>query len=165
MNSPVVVVDIDGVLADVRHRVHFVEGKRRDWENFFAAAPEDPPLMEGMREIQRAQDEGLGVIYLTGRPERCRDSTQVWLRDHHFPDAPLYMRPDHDRRPARAFKVETLQRISADHEVVRFIDDDIAVVRVVRAAGYDVLHATWMSEEVDGVDEILQQVQENEGRT
>ena len=36
------VFDIDGVLADVRHRVHLVDRRRhRDWDAFFAAAVSD----------------------------------------------------------------------------------------------------------------------------
>lgn len=160
-----VVVDIDGVLADVRHRVHLVAGRRRDWDAFFAAADQDPDLAQGHSEIERATREGLGIVYLTGRPERCRPGTASWLERHGFPTAPLHMRPETDRRPARLFKVEALHALSTGADVVRVIDDDAAVVAAVRSAGYTVVHATWMDQDTDGVDEILQTVQEDEGRT
>ena len=35
---PLAVVDIDGVVADVRHRLHYIEGKPRQWDRFFSAA-------------------------------------------------------------------------------------------------------------------------------
>ncbi len=38
----VAVFDIDGVLADVRHRLHHVAARPKDWDAFFGAAPQDP---------------------------------------------------------------------------------------------------------------------------
>ena len=35
---PLAVFDLDGTLADVRHRLHHIEGRRRDWDAFFSAA-------------------------------------------------------------------------------------------------------------------------------
>jgi len=37
------VVDIDGVLADVGHRLHFFHHRPKDWKGFLAAARTDPP--------------------------------------------------------------------------------------------------------------------------
>ena len=45
---PIAVIDIDGVLADVRHRLHLVHDRPKDWVAFFAAAPDDPPLETGL---------------------------------------------------------------------------------------------------------------------
>src|SRR5262245_49979 len=42
--GPAVLVDIDGVVADAGHRLHLVERRPRDWDAFFAAAADDPPL-------------------------------------------------------------------------------------------------------------------------
>ena len=36
----VAVLDIDGVLADVSHRLGHVQRRPKDWDAFFAAAPE-----------------------------------------------------------------------------------------------------------------------------
>lgn len=159
-----VVVDIDGVIADVRHRLHYLEGRRRDWDGFFAAAPEDPPLAEGRSEIERALADGLTVVYLTGRPERCRASTDTWLAQHGFPSAPLHMRGDQDRRPARVFKVDVLRDLGDTSEVVRVIDDDEAVVRAIRDAGFTVVHATWMHADEAGQGALFE-AQESLGRT
>ena len=160
----VVVVDIDGVIADVRHRLHFLRGARRDWDGFFAAASEDAPLAQGRAEIDRAHDEGLDVVYLTGRPERCRASTADWLNAHGFPAAPLHMRPDHDRRPARAFKVDVIRTLQDECGGARVVDDDEAVVRAVRDAGFLVVHANWMETQGD-IQGTLFEAQEGLGRT
>ena len=38
----VAVFDIDGVVADVRHRLHHIEGRRKDWVRFHESAVADP---------------------------------------------------------------------------------------------------------------------------
>ena len=46
-DAPVIriaVFDIDGVLADVRHRLHHVERSPKNWDGFFAEMVDDAPL-------------------------------------------------------------------------------------------------------------------------
>ena len=45
---PLAVFDIDGVLADVSHRLPFVARRPKDWDAFFAAAVDDPPFAQGV---------------------------------------------------------------------------------------------------------------------
>ena len=121
------ILDVDGVLADVRHRLTYVQSRPKDWDAFFAAAPLDGVLVEG-RSRARELAEQHEVLYLTGRPERCRDDTEHWLTEHEFPDAQLVMRSDTDRRPARLFKIGQVERLSRQQEVAIVVDDDDAVV-------------------------------------
>ena len=44
LTRPIAVLDIDGVLADVRHRLHHLERQPTSWSGFFAAAVSDPLL-------------------------------------------------------------------------------------------------------------------------
>jgi phosphoglycolate phosphatase-like HAD superfamily hydrolase len=172
------VFDIDGVLADVRHRLHHVASRPKDWDAFFGAAPNDPPLGEGLGAVATADRAGHVVVYLTGRPERCRAATLTWLAAQGLPEGQLFMRADSDRRPARITKVATLRRLSAQYRIEAFVDDDAAVVEAVRAAGFPVLHAQWMGTSTSGADsapdpgepppsaqEVLFEIQETEGRT
>ena len=66
-DRPLAVFDIDGVLADVRHRVVHLEKRPKDWGSFFRAAPKDPPLEQGI-ETARRLAEVYEVVYLSGRP-------------------------------------------------------------------------------------------------
>lgn len=61
---PLAVFDLDGTLADTTHRQHFLEGARRDWQGFFSAAADDPPLAEGVRLVLASERE-CEVVYLT----------------------------------------------------------------------------------------------------
>lgn len=158
------VLDIDGVLADVRHRLHHLDHRPKDWRGFFAAMADDPPLAAGV-ELAHAQSAlGRAIIYLTGRNESYRRPTERWLREHGLPGGPLVMRPDRDRRPARLFKPEALRTIAAAAEVRLVVDDDTAVVETLRAAGWPVQHATWMPGSRDE-QQVLFAAQETEGRT
>ena len=159
------VFDIDGVLADVRHRLHHVAARPKDWDAFFGAAPLDPPLAEGLGAVATAARAGHVVIYVTGRPERCREDTLEWLAAHRLPDGDLLMRDDADRRPARITKVAALRRLSRRYRIGAFVDDDAAVVAAVRAAGFPALHADWMDATPSAAHDVLFEVQETEGRT
>ena len=153
------VVDIDGVLADVRHRLRHVTERPKDWRAFFDAAPDDPLLDEGERTV-RALAEVYDVVYLSGRPERLRAVTERWFQRHDLPPGRLLLRPHDDYRPSRDYKLEALRTLAVDHTVVVLVDDDPRVLDAVRAAGFDVLPATWMGEHT-----ALREAQERDGRT
>jgi hypothetical protein len=155
----IAVVDIDGVLADVRHRLHFIDQRPKNWGSFFEAAAKDPPLDVGIDTARRLA-EVYELVYLSGRPEHCRKDTLEWFDRHGVPPGELHLRPNDDRRPARQFKVTVLRRLARRAPVAVVVDDDDAVLASVREAGFDVLPATWMGDEP-----ALQEAQEEEGRT
>jgi len=155
----VAVVDIDGVVADVRHRLHHVEGSPKDWPAFFAAADDDTLLAEGEETVRRLA-EVYDIVYLSGRPERLRGVTERWLEDHDLPRGPLLLRPYGDYRPSRVLKVEELERLAESRTVVVLVDDDPRVLDNARRHGFDVLPATWMGEH-----SALREAQERDGRT
>lgn len=166
-----VVFDIDGVLADVSHRLHHISTRPKDWPGFFAAAHADPPLPQGVA-LARELGEVRQLLYLTGRPEWIRDATQKWLDRHDLPTGRLLMRRAGDRRPARLMKLERLRDLQPVHAVV---DDDPFVVVTLREAGFAVLHATWAPtsagpatsarETPSPTQQTLWDAQETEGRT
>jgi hypothetical protein len=157
------VIDIDGVLADVRHRLHFVQEPPKDWGRFFAAARRDPPLAKGIETV-RLLSEVYRIVYLSGRPEHCRKDTLDWFRRYALPEGELHLRPHGDHRPARLMKVDALNRLSREALVAVLVDDDEDVCAAARKAGYDVLPATWMHEAPDE-HAALREAQESEGRT
>ena len=160
----VVVFDIDGVLADVRHRLRFVERKPKDWDSFFGAMDGDGPLDAGIALAQDHAAEGHRIVYLTGRNEDYRSLTRDWLARHGLPDGRLVMRRSDDRRPARVFKPAALRRIARDVRVVSVVDDDAAVVAVLARDGWPVVHATWMTPDVEA-QATLFDAQEVDGRS
>jgi hypothetical protein len=152
------------VIADVRHRLHHVERKPKDWAAFFGAMGADRLLPEGRDVALEAVAAGHAVVYLTGRNESYRTTTSAWLTANGLPEGPLVMRAENDRRPARQYKPEALRRIARAADVVAVVDDDEAVVRVLRAAGWPVRHATWMTAPPDAQQSLFE-AQEVEGRS
>lgn len=155
------VFDIDGVLADVRHRLHHLQRRPKNWHGFFADAVNDPVLEPGRRAVAEAATSST-VVYVTGRPERCRRDTAAWLAEHGLPDGDLHMRPNRDRRPAVFYKAEVISKLSREQDIVAIVDDDDRVVARLQEMGMPVLHAQWMhGEQLD----LLTEAQETEGRT
>ena len=156
---PLAVVDIDGVVADVRHRLHFIEDKPRQWDRFFAAATGDPPLPEGIALVKELATDH-DVVWLTGRPERTRRATRTWLAAQGLPTDALIMRPNRDLRPARVTKRDELRRLRADRDVAVVVDDDPQVVELLAADGFPTRLADWQPRTAP-----LHDAQETDGRT
>jgi phosphoglycolate phosphatase-like HAD superfamily hydrolase len=151
------VFDIDGVVADVRHRLHHLDG-RRAWNAFFHAAADDPLLAEGaalVADLARAHD----IVWLTGRPEWLRDTTAEWLAEHRLPAGELYLRPNGDYRPAPRYKLGVLERL-APRGIAAVVDDDDEVIAVARAAGLPAVLADWVPR-----GRALREAQDRDGRT
>jgi hypothetical protein len=160
---PLAIVDIDGVVADVRHRLHHVERQPKDWKAFFAAAPRDPVHTEGVLFVEKlARDHE--VVFLTGRPENLRRDTAGWLQENGMGAHRLVMRPHGDHRPARQMKVHLLRDLARERQVAVVVDDDLLVVESMRKAGYPVLHADWEARTAED-EQALRSAQEDEGRS
>jgi phosphoglycolate phosphatase-like HAD superfamily hydrolase len=153
----IAVFDIDGVVADVRHRLHHLE-RRRAWNAFFDAADEDPLLPEGASLVADLGQEH-EIVWLTGRPEWLRDTTADWLSAHGLPDGELYLRPHGDYRPAPHYKLGVLRQL-APRGIAAVIDDDDEVIRAALTAGFPAVLADWVPR-----TRALRQAQDRDGRT
>jgi len=156
---PLAVFDVDGVVADVRHRLHHLETRPKDWRSFFAGAAEDPPLAEGVALARRYGAE-CDLVWLTGRPARLREVTLRWLGRHGLPAGRLVMRGGGDFRPAPVVKLAALATLAEGREVAVVVDDDPAVVDALGGAGWPARLADWVPREP-----ALRRAQHEEGRT
>ena len=157
---PYAVIDLDGVVADVRHRLHFLDSSPKDWDGFFAGIPDDPVLAEGRAVLEQLVGDH-EIVYLTGRPEATRAETEAWLTRHRLPQAMLIMRRPRDRRPARITKPALLRDLTTDgRQVAVVVDDDPQVCAALERAGWPVLRADWMTP-----SDALEEAQEDAGRT
>ena len=129
------VFDIDGTLADGSHRVHHILTRPKDWDAYFSKL-EDDDLIVHVAEVCKAVAEVYDVVYVTGRPEEHREPTRRWMRRHHLPPGPLYMRPEGDRRDDDVVKIEILGRLRDDgYQVMMIFDDRSRCVKAWRRAG------------------------------
>lgn len=108
-----VVFDLDGTLADVSHRVHFLTRDKPDWDAFYGACGGDAPIDHAISvflALRRSQRHDIEIW--TGRRESVRSKTMTWIRRQVAPDfdhARLRMRQDGDFRHDVEVKGEWLQ--------------------------------------------------------
>jgi phosphatidate phosphatase APP1 len=145
---PVFISDIDGTVANIEHRLHFIKGKDKDWDCFFAACPDDAPIPETIELLKLLSRANLSlinspkIIYITGRDENTRTETQNWLNRNGCPVGPLYMRKSGDHRPDDVIKSEILDKLlnnGLDKESILGVFEDRAnVVKMWRKRGLKV---------------------------
>src|SRR5689334_18289776 len=135
----IAILDIDGVVADVRHRLHYLQSRPKDWMSFFRAATADPPIIQGL-ELAHELAKDHDLVWLSGRPQWSAAMTGRWLTQHGLPAGELHLRPSRDRRPARLFKLDVLRQLSR-RDIAAFVDDDPDVVEAAQAAGFPALLA------------------------
>lgn len=128
----IILCDIDGTLADISHRLHFINGAHKDYDAFFDAMVDDKPL-SNVVEVVRSLWHRHDIIFLSGRPDSHREQTNQWLSDHVIPleHIALLMRKAGDFRPDYVVKrelYETVQRLSPDDRIVGVIDDRPQVI-------------------------------------
>lgn len=128
-------VDIDGVLADARHRQHYVDGRYRDYDSFFAEAGEDGLLAQQAVMLETfAEDHTLAMV--TSRPAWIGGITAAWLEEHEIRWHLLIMRSNFDYRPAPVVKTEAVAQLRGEgFDPVLAFDDDRRNVAAYAAVG------------------------------
>jgi hypothetical protein len=143
--KPLAVIDIDGTVADARHRLHLIADPtagRNEWIAFFDAAAADPPIVEGVAAARKLEED-CEIVWLTARPERVRTLTRTWLDEHGLAFGTLLMKPRAVRSSARHYKLSVIRRLSLGRDVVAVLDDDPRVVAVLDEAGLPAEHVAW----------------------
>ena len=160
---PLAIIDLDGVVADARHRLHHLETRPKDWDAFFAAAVDDDAHPEGVAIVD-AIGEDHEIVFLTGRPVHLREATLAWLDRHGLGEHRLIMRPERDPRPASVVKLELLEDLARERRIGVVVDDDPGVLDAARRAGYPVFVADWEARTAES-SRALRDAQGSEGRT
>ncbi len=139
-----IIFDIDGTLADVSHRVHHVKSHPKDWDAFFDAMGDDPPI-EGVTWLadKLTPHADIDIFLVTGRPEKYREKTIEWIQKNitwYHTITQLRMRADGDYRSDTIVKREILHSIQERGYTVRLaIDDRPSVIAMWKEEGIPVL--------------------------
>lgn len=129
-----VIFDLDGTLANIDHRTHFVRGDRPDWGGFFAACVNDIPVEHVIETFHAHISSGHRVRIWSGRSDIVRQETEAWLAASGIDPCYLeHMRADGDNTPDVTLKRHWLQH--ADHRPDLVYDDRPRVVNMWRAEG------------------------------
>lgn len=141
-STPVYLVDIDGTLANLSHRLRFIKCDKPDWDGFFAACPEkkggDSPINEVIETVKLLKSAGAEIIMLSGRSEAVREQTLQWFTSHAVPCDALYLREEGDHRQDSIIKGEFLDDVFSKwgkSAIVGAFEDRQQVVDMYRERG------------------------------
>lgn len=131
-----ILVDLDGTLAEIEHRVPYVTQNPPDWKSFYAGIPKDTLNFWCKDLIEAMRSYGYKVVFVTGREEYTRADSQAWLDRHQLNEIPLLMRSKGDTREDAMIKKDIyLRDIDPFYEVLFVVDDRRSVVEMWREMG------------------------------
>jgi predicted ABC-type ATPase len=136
-----VLFDIDGTVADIEHRRHFVRTKPKDWKSFNAAMHLDTVRKDVRSLYQLYRGWNVPILFMSGRGAENRVVTERWLADNGFDGyEAVIMRGYGDSRPDDVIKRELFERYVEPYwRVMHIIDDRPSVIRMWRALGLAVI--------------------------
>src|SRR5207248_351971 len=108
VNKQAVIIDLDGTLTDVSHRIHHIRGgPTKDWKAFFEGIPGDAVNRAVAALYRMAVSGGYTVLLVSGRPEDYRIQSEHWLVENRMDDYfALFMRPKGDNTPDTEVKAK-----------------------------------------------------------
>ena len=78
-----IIFDLDGTLADIRHRLHYIKDKPKDWNSFYKACVEDKPIRSMIILFRMLDNHKYNRIEIwTGRSSIVRKETEEWLLNY-----------------------------------------------------------------------------------
>jgi hypothetical protein len=136
----IILCDIDGTVANNDHRQHFLKGKK-DWDGFFSELSKDTPITPIINLVNDEHASGMEIVFLTGRPERYRYSTTLWLKEYFDFEFRLLMRKDNDQTNKIIVKEEIFDANFKIHQINSVIDNDEQLLEMWRGKGIKVISA------------------------
>lgn len=131
-----VVFDLDGTLALIDHRSHYVTGGNRNWHAFFAACVDDAPNAPAIEALKAHCDALHRVEIWSGRSDEVRKQTEDWLQAHGIdPFRLTHMRAAGDYTPDVVLKRHWLLDLHDSERPDLIYDDRRRVVDMWREEG------------------------------
>lgn len=154
-----VIFDIDGCVADDRHRLHLLPR----YAQYHASAGDDKPM--NVDVVRKHIQAGHEIVFLTSRPEFVRGITERWLHDVlRVERYRLIMRDDYNQSSSPAHKRRHALNLMKRGPVVAAYDDREDVLEAYASLGIgNVTRLTYPpthAEQANTVDELLRQMAE-----
>lgn len=120
-----VIFDIDGTLADSRHRLQYLEQQPKQWDKFFSESIKDKYIPAVYNEYKKYKKAGHKIIILTGRPETQRALTEEWLHKKDIQYNELYMCPNKlTNTPQHEVKKMIIETLIPYYKITAAYDDN-----------------------------------------
>jgi predicted kinase len=134
----IVVVDLDGTVADHTHRLGHIQKQPKDWDSFFKECTDDPPIKGIVELVKHLAEHDHDIIVVTGRSMVCCKETEEWLERHNIPCDMLLMRQTHDKREDTVVKGEIADLLPL-HKVKYVLEDRPRIIKMWQAKGFTTL--------------------------
>jgi predicted kinase len=153
-----VIVDMDGTIANCQHRIHYLDRKpcpvcgitrilsgclqcngtgftKKNHEGFFSKIKEDTPIWPLIKLVETLSKDGYIILIVSGRPvDKGGKATVEWLKEYSVPYSHIFMRQGGDHRPDHIVKKEILDKLPKDR-IQWVLDDRDSVVDMWRENG------------------------------
>jgi predicted kinase len=126
----VAIVDIDNTIADMKHRLHYIdvpEGTPKNYDAFYAEVCNDAPILSIIDAVIDLSMAGHTIINVSGRRTSSGRATDDWLAGNGVPSDYLFMRRDGDRRPDEQVKRQIYDEMIAAglrKDAIKIVLDD-----------------------------------------
>jgi hypothetical protein len=147
----ILVIDIDGTLANLEHRLHFIDKENptsEDWDKFFdpELVIKDTPIELSQEALEACADYFDDIVFLTGRIEDLRELTETWLDEYYGIDPDedhLFMRPQSNELTEDTTEWADFKKIVFEEEIKPrypgeefiFIDDTDEILKMLAPYG------------------------------
>lgn len=118
-----IIVDIDGTIADCRHRRHFVIDGAHDWKSFNESMVMDTPIQPVIDLVNELAAHNY-IILCTGRSHDYYHHTVKWLYDNNVSYNTLMMRLSGNYDPDDILKESILKQLKSDNRWPDLVIDD-----------------------------------------
>jgi hypothetical protein len=166
-----IICDLDGTIANIEHRLHYIKGPNKDWASFTKACVNDEPYKDVIEILWNMYDAGRKhgerptdlqkvsdrfIYFFSGRSEVVRKETEEWLQRWVVSPSSLkndgrpylYMRKEGDYRPDTTIKYEMMYELKiTPDDVLCILDDRQSVVDMWRKEGFRCLQVDAWKEE------------------
>jgi hypothetical protein len=142
MKTPrIVIADIDGTIALIEHRRHWLDAERHPdmtsderWRKFFAACFDDLPNSPVIHTLQALRHAGYYIHVFSGRSDEVREETIYWLHAFNVPYNHLRMRAAGDFTLDEELKRQWITEYDLS-QILCVLDDRQKVVDMWRSLG------------------------------
>lgn len=136
MAKGTVVIDLDGTLANLDHRLPFVKRESPDWDAFFEACTHDVINIWCYHLIHALTNSDISVKIVSARSRKVEEKTRQWLKFQDIPESVelVLLRAEGDFTPDDDLKMKWLSQQNKA-EILFVVDDRQRVVDMWRKEG------------------------------
>ena len=149
----IIVVDLDGTLCNLKHRLHYIlRDKHKDYDSFYNEVGGDTVNKWCSKIISLMWHSNFEIYLVSGRPKSCLDKTTLWLDYYRIPYTSLnLLRTTGDHTTDVELKQKWLDDSGFKDRILFTIDDRQRIVDMWRSNGLTCLQCSdWERKRKEG---------------